>query len=307
MIAESGSTPRRLIVVAQPTARPRGRGPSGSILGALLTATIVAAAGCAGTLQQLGVQSPTAGVDGVRFGSLSLTTVGLLVDVRVNNPYTLELPVVEFDYSLSSSGTPFLSGKAPSQGAIPARGSKVVTVPVQVQLAELVRTVSGVRPGQVVPWRLAAGITIDPPALAPMRLPLTTTGELPVPVVPRVAVSGIRWDKLALDGVRGTLAVELENPNAFPMTLSRLTYALDLAGTTVASAEQASSQQVAAGGRQRLELPLSFSPASAGLAMLQAMGRSSATYAMTGGLRVTTPFGNMDMPFSASGQTPLAH
>jgi LEA14-like dessication related protein len=243
----------------------------------------------------------------VRFGNLSLTSVGLLVDVRVDNPYPLELPVLELDYSLSSSGTPFLSGKAPGQGGIPARSSKVVTVPVQVQTAELLRTVSGVRPGSVVPWRLAAGITIDPPSLAPIRLPLSTAGELLVPAAPRVAVKGIHWDKLALDGVRGTLSLELENTNSVPLTLSRLTYALDLAGTTVASAEQASSQQLAAGGRQTLELPLSFSPASAGLAMLQAMGRSSATYAMTGGLRVTTPFGNMDLPFETSGETALAH
>lgn len=272
-----------------------------------IAAVVLCADGCTEALQQLADKPPTAAVEGVRFGSLSLTSVGLLVDVRVDNPYAVELPVLEFDYSLSSSGAPFLSGKTPGRGGIPAHGSKVVTLPVDVQLTELVRAVGGVQPGAVVPWRLAAGITIDPPALAPMRLPLSTTGELPIPAVPRLSVGGIHWDKLALDDVRGTLTVQIENTNAFPFTLLRLNYALDLAGTTVAGAEQTSSLALAAGGRQTLELPLSFSPASAGLALLQAMGRSSASYSMTGGLRVTTRYGNMDMPFSASGEAPLAH
>ncbi len=135
-----------------------------------------------------GVPKPTASLKDVRFDSLSWDKLALKFDVQVNNPYSLPLPLVNMDYGLTSGASQFLSGKASFQDmTIPANGSQMVTLPAQVNLAEVINFVKGVRPGNVMPYAANLNLSVEAPQLGPITLPMSRKGELKVPSIPGTA------------------------------------------------------------------------------------------------------------------------
>ena len=142
---------------------------------ALITAALGLMSGCSlfGT--------PTAKIVGVKMGDVSVKSATILFDVEVHNPYTVGLPMTGADYALSTEGQRFMSGDADIQGMIPAGESKVLQLPVQVHFLELFRTVKGVRGKSEIPYTADLGLSVKPPAIKKLRLPLKKDGTLKLP------------------------------------------------------------------------------------------------------------------------------
>ena len=263
---------------------------------ALLAGVILAAAplGCS--------TQPSASLAGVSVQSIDLTSATLNFDVTVSNPYPMALPLTNLDYNLSSKAASFLSGKAALQGSVPALGSKTVSLPVKVSYSELLAALKGVRPGQVVPYQAAVGLSVDVPAAGSLRLPLEKSGELPVPAVPEVKVENITWGDVSLEKASGVIKLNVINRNEFAVDLSKIDYALSLGGAEVArSALSAPTKLGASGGSGTVEIPISFSPKSLGLGAWKMLTGSSGGYGLTGAMSVNTPFGPMTLPLDAAG------
>jgi len=274
----------------------------------LLFVALLPLSGCAEALQVLddmSRQAPTAKVDGVGLSGLSLQSVVLDFDVAIANPYSFDLPMLGFDFGLSTGGQPFLNGDLESSWSIPARGSRVVQLPVSVDLLGLVQTVTSLRPGNVVPYDAEIGLKLDVPGAGPMRIPVRTSGRMPIPDVPRVNVSSLDWNEVSLNRVGGDLELGLTNPNDFPLTLAGLDYGFELAGRDVASGFTEAGVEMDAGGAGALTIPLGFSPLEVGSAILNVLTGSSADYGMQGSLTVDSPFGPMELPFTSRGEAPM--
>ena len=262
--------------------------------------------GCASLEDALAFGKPSASILGVSFKDVGLEAATLLFNVNVENPYSVPLPLVNVDYGLASGATPFLSGKADLQGAVPAQGSKTVSVPATVKYAELLKVLEGVRPGAVVPYEAELGLSVKPPVAGPLRLPLKKQGQLPVPTVPEVSVQEVKWDKLSLNEAGGRFRLNMVNRNQFPVTLSKLQYALSLGGAEVANSSIQKAVALAAdGGAGTIDIPLSFSPKKFGLAALRMLTGKEGAYALKGSLEVNTPFGPMTLPLDKVGSAAL--
>jgi LEA14-like dessication related protein len=261
--------------------------------------------GCASVrshLRDVVGQTPTASVVGVRVVDLDLRSVTLGFDVDVGNPYGFELPLVDFDVALSTNGQGFLDGGTQVDGAVPARGHKTIALPVRVDLVGLVNTVRSVRPGQVIPYDAELGLWVDPGVSAPIRLPLHKSGRLPVPKMPSIDVRSFQWDRISLSRVRGNLVLGVGNSNEFPFSLSSMKYDLDLAKVRVAEGETTPDLELPAGDTAALTIPLSFSPASVGTALLSVLGGGELDYGIGGSITLETPFGSMRLPYDRSGR-----
>jgi len=143
-------------------------------------ALLVGATGC-GMLTR-----PSAQVTGVDVRRVGLTEATMVFDVKVDNPYTVALPMSNLDYALSSRGVGFLTGEADVAGTVPAGGSKTLGVPVRISYRELIAAVRDARPGAVIPYRADLGLSVQAPALGPIRLPIRKDGELTIPSAPEL-------------------------------------------------------------------------------------------------------------------------
>lgn len=130
------------------------------------------------------LQRPSARITGVKLREPGLTESTLLFDVEIQNPYSVDLPLGKADYTLASRGQQFLSGMADLAGSVPAGASRSVELPVTVKYIELIEAVKDARPGTKIPYTADMGLSVDAPALGPMRLPMRRSGELAIPSAP---------------------------------------------------------------------------------------------------------------------------
>lgn len=139
--------------------------------------------GCASLQSMLeSAPKPSASIKDIHFTSASLTSIGLVFDVNVSNPYDVPLPLTKLDYSLTGNQSNLLKGAAPLSGTIPARASKAVSLPVDVSIPEAVKFFKGVRPGATLLYNANLNVTVDTPGLGAYPIPLSRNGEVKVPM-----------------------------------------------------------------------------------------------------------------------------
>ena len=261
-------------------------------------------AGCQ-SMQDLigGVPKPTAHVIGASIRGLSLENIVLLFDVEVENPYATSLPLIDLGYSLTSGGGKFLEGTVKPTGSIPARGKQVIQLPATVPFSSLFATLKGVKPGAIVPYTADFRIGLNAPVLGRLDVPFSKSGELPVPAVPQVELSSLAIGKLSLDQMTASAKLQVKNTNQFPLELTKLGVSFALGGLEVGNSRLASAASLQPGQTGTLEVPLSFSPRSAGMGLVNLLRGNQIAYKVSGSIDANTRFGPLSLPFSHIGNT----
>ena len=129
------------------------------------------------------VQKPTASVTAMTLGEVDANGFTMNFGVNVANPNPVALPLAGTDYKLGIGGVGVLGGKTKSQGSIPAKGSRQVTVPVSVAFENLLSAQQAIRDsGGDVPYDLQGGLSFQSgnPLLGSVRVPLRYSGTLPL-------------------------------------------------------------------------------------------------------------------------------
>lgn len=261
-------------------------------------------AGCQSMQDMLGgVPKPTAHVIGVSIRGLSLENVVLLFDVEVQNPYAAGLPLIDLGYSLASGGTKFLEGTVTPTGTIPARGSQVLQVPATVPFSSLYTTLKGIKPGANVPYTADFRIGVNVPVLGKIDVPLSKSGEFPVPAVPQVELSSLAVGKLSLDQMKATAILQIKNTNQFPLDLTRLGVSFALGGQEVGGSKLSNPVSLPSGQATKLEIPLSFSPRAVGIGLVNLLKGDQIAYKVSGSIDANTRYGPLSLPFSHVGNT----
>ena len=261
-------------------------------------------AGCQSMQDMLGgVPKPTAHVIGVSIRGLSLENVVLLFDVEVQNPYAAGLPLIDLGYSLASGGTKFLEGTVTPTGTIPARGSQVLQVPATVPFSSLYTTLKGIKPGANVPYTADFRIGVNVPVLGKIDVPLSKSGEFPVPAVPQVELSSLAVGKLSLDQMKATAILQIKNTNQFPLDLTRLGVSFALGGQEVGGSKLSNPVSLPSGQATKLEIPLSFSPRAVGIGLVNLLKGDQIAYKVSGSIDANTRYGPLTLPFSHVGNT----
>lgn len=142
-------------------------------------------AGCA-TLESMldSAPKPTAALKDVHFKNASFTKLDLVFDVDVKNPYSVPLPLLNMDYSLTGGEQRLLSGNAPITGSIPANETKTVSLPAQVSISDVLKFFSGARPGGTLPYNANLKMAVDAPGVGTIPVPISKSGEIKVPSIP---------------------------------------------------------------------------------------------------------------------------
>jgi LEA14-like dessication related protein len=146
-------------------------------------------------------------------------------------------------------------------------------------------------------------MVFDPPTLDPMTLPLRKQGELPVPAAPRVRDASMDWSTLGMSGAEGRMMLELDNLNSFGIEIRAFDFDLSLGGISIANSQLAQPASFAANGTGRIDIPVSISTASLGLAALNMLRSDTLDYAVSGQMHIVTPFGEMNVPLNQQGRT----
>jgi hypothetical protein len=158
----------------------------------------------------------------------------------------------------------------------------------------------------VVPYTARIDLAVDAPVIGRTSLPVTQSGELPIPAAPDVRVTSFNISSLTLDKVSAMAKLDLRNNHQFEIDLTRLGLELALGGKSVVQTRLASPGRLAPGQSVTLLVPVSFAPKAFGAGFFNLLSGREAGYAVSGSLDAGTPFGPMALPFSQSGNTTLS-
>ncbi len=150
--------------------------------------------GCENVDDLFAVKKPKASLQGLKFQDVGLEAATLLFDVKVENPYPVALPLLTIDYAVTTGANKLFSGDADIQATIPAKESKVVSLPAKISYLDLVKAFKDFKAGAKIPYNADLGLSMDTPALGELRLPINKSGELAVPSVPKI--DEVDWRKL---------------------------------------------------------------------------------------------------------------
>ena len=246
---------------------------------------------------------PTARILGASPRNLTLNGVDLIFDVEVSNPYAVGLPLTDMDYSIGSRGQTLLQGNIKPSGAVPAGGSSVIQLPARIGFASLFETLKGVRPGSVIPYKADITLAVDAPVVGRINLPLSKSGDLPVPAVPEVELVAFNVGALSLDKAEATARLRLKNNNQFAIDLSKLGMEIALGGNQVARSGLSSSTRLAPGQSATIDIPLRFAPRNFGMGLFNLLKGGESGYSVSGLIEAGSAYGPLSLPYSSSGST----
>ncbi len=269
-------------------------------LAAVTLASLLAA--CAG-MQQLAhsaVKEPKLTFRSASLQSLDMEGATVALTWDVENPNGFGVDLARAAWSVDVEGTRIAAGDLPGGLQIRANTTAPVTLPVRVRFQDVPGVVTLLGSGKdAIRYRVAGNLGIRTP-IGILDLPLSHEDRLRLPALPHFTLDGISVRSLTFSEVVLDVRVRVRNPNAFPLPLGKIDYALALGGTTVARADSAELAPVAAGASTVVPIPVRLDVASA--------GRVAAELARGGDMQVDLNgeaiVGGIPLPLDLRGRVP---
>lgn len=214
----------------------------------------------------------------VRFSDLKVEQVdfkgmdGRFV-LEVDNPYPLELKLSETSWKLGLAGHPFLDGTNEEGLAIaPAETSKV-RIPFGLKWRNAFDVVTDAKGKDALPFSLDATLGFETP-IGPVSVPLKHDGDLPALHAPKIALKGLRVEKLDLLKQTASLALDLglSSDQGSALTFETFGYGISLAGIDVASGD---TKIGAVEGQKDVTLPIDLKLLNLGKVVVDAVTKKT--------------------------------
>lgn len=249
---------------------------------------------------------PSASVQSVRLSELN--SEGLEIDflVAIDNPNALSVELAGLDYDLKLEGLTLVQGNRQEQLTIASRGISQLSVPVAFQFSDLRRLFGELSNKTQAVYDLDLGLSIDLPLLGQQRIPVRSSGNLPIPRAPKISIADVRIDRLELSGADLLLQLEIENPNPFDFALNQLQFSFDVDGSRWANSAVERTQAIRAGAGATIDLPFSVDFSEVGRSFYRSLvAGNRLNYTVDGALRVGSRvpmLEDLQVPFNKSGR-----
>ncbi|XP_074295395.1 desiccation-related protein At2g46140-like [Silene latifolia] len=251
--------------------------------------------------EAVGFGKPTADVTAIHVPAIDLKTIELIVDVLVQNPNPIPIPLCDIDYLVESEGRKLVSGLIPDAGTLQAHGSETIKVPLKLVYDDIKETYKDIKEGSIIPYTVVVKLIMDVPVLGKLTLPLEKKGEIPIPYKPEVDLETIKFEDFSFEETKATLHLKLMNKNDFDMGLNSLEYQVWLGEVNIGGAKLDKSANIEKNGEGIIEIPISFRPKDFGSALWDMISGKGTGYSVKGSIEVNSVFGPMLLPFSKEG------
>ena len=201
----------------------------------LLAVVAAAGGGCSTMTDLTQVRRPEVAVKQVQFKNADFEAVDLLFDLTIDNPNAMPISLAGLDYGLIVGGQKLLSGAQRDAIRIDSRSTGNVALPVRLGWSSLAAAVKDARAQDAVDYTLDSALSFNLPVLGAITVPVSKSGQLPVVKAPSINVVGLTKNSVNLTGADLVLLLDVENPNAFQLALSQLSYGFKVNGQNWAS------------------------------------------------------------------------
>lgn len=255
----------------------------------LFFALLLLIAGCANLDKHIETIKPTAELLGTRLININFEQVDLVFDVAVknNNPFSLRLDGL--DYDLKVAGQSLVSGIAGKGIKVRKSSTSKVALPVTLKFDDLRKLPGKLWESDQFAYQLDTNININLPVIGNYAIPFSKKGELPVPKLPQVKLKNLKVNNLSLTSADLVAQIEIDNPNAFNLGLSKFNYKLDINQQTWGEGVGSGSSSIPKKGKGTLNIPIKLNLLSMGKTAYQMINDNrQLDYQLLGGITLDT-------------------
>lgn len=222
---------------------------------------VLFANGCA-TLKQF-IQKPTVEYKGMSIKEMSLFDGSFILNFNVTNPNPIGVPIQQINYDLKINGQNFFRGNLDKKSSLPASGSAVVELPVELSYMDFFKSIVDFPNKDQLEFDVTGSVLVYG-----FSIPFHATGTFPVPKPPQIALNRVEVKSMSFTSASIVFVVDMINNNPFPVLMDSLDYKIRLAGNDLAGGTAKAIQPLGQNGKSTLELPINLSILKAGQAVL---------------------------------------
>ncbi|MFK7161808.1 LEA type 2 family protein [Marinospirillum sp. MEB164] len=238
------------------------------LLGLLLMLT-----GCSFLKDTGAWQEPEVRVEQVRLTGLNFERAQFAAHFAVTNPNAYAIHLGALDYRLDVAEAQLVAGRQVQGQRLAAGQTQTVTLPFEVEFAQLLHLADTWQEATRIPYRLEAGMRFELPLVGDLRVPVRHQGEIPRPRLPQVRLIALEQEALSLSGVSLVLVLGVRNLNDFQLNIQRLNYGLQLNGQAVGQGALEPDLALRSEQETQLRIPLRVSSSQAGRALIESLMR----------------------------------
>lgn len=265
------------------------------------------ASGCASLRDAADVREPDVRFQNMSVQQITFDGVTLLFDFEVTNPNRFSVSAEQYSYEFFINEESFIRGLQEEPLRIERESTDLIQVPVSLTFSEVYRTFGSVLRQDSLSYQLATEVEFDLAVVGRQRVPVETSGHIPLPRMPRVDFGDINVKELSFSGADVEVSFRVRNPNPFSIAVSKVDYLLKVNGREWLDSTLDEEIRVEGSESREVRIPLRLSTTQLGSAMMDIMsGNSTFQYDLTGSAEISAdlegfPSGQL-FPFELSGE-----
>jgi LEA14-like dessication related protein len=265
---------------------------------------------CAALRDYTDIREPVVQFSDMSIQNITFDGVTLLFDFDVTNPNRFNVNAEQYSYEFFINEQSFISGIQESPLRINSEATSTIQVPVTLNFQEVYQTFSSLLRQDQMAYQLSTEVEFDLPVAGRKKVPVSTSGEIPIPRVPRIDFGGFNLKEVSLTGAEVEVSFRVANPNRFGISLNNADYNLRVNGREWLDTSLGESIRVEASENREITIPIRLNAAQMGSALMDMMaGRTTFNYELTGSAEVSAdlegfPAGQL-IPFELSGRYTL--
>lgn len=264
------------------------------------------------TLQDLAnsIQKPSLSVDNVRVTGFNFQQMELTYDIKVENPNSVAVQMLGYDYNLDLNGNSFINGDQTEKIKIEASGESIFQVPMTLNFSDVYQTVSGLADQDETSYNFLSHLRFDLPVLGATEVPVRKQGSMPLLKLPKLDVRNLEIQNLSLSGADLVLKLAFNNPNGFGLDINRLSYDLEVNGNQWANGSALQDVNIKKNGVTELDIPISLNIGRIGMSAYRILsGSEPLNYQLKGNFNFNALhelLGSTNFDLNRSGQIPIS-
>ena len=239
--------------------------------------------GCALFQAILGKQRPELTFREVRLTSWALDKVDLELVYELRNPYDIALTLDRVAYQLEVEGKRIVSGMPRKGLKVRGRGKQLLRFPATVHFLDVVPVVTALSTKDSLKYRAAGSVGVDTP-VGIVALPLSHSGSIGVPKLPKIEITDLSAPRVTASGAELSLGLKIHNPNDFPVSLDALDWNFLVDRSALASGKLGKTA-IAKGSGKNVRIPIRIGLGGASQAVQRLVSGQRSTVSLTGNLR----------------------
>ncbi|WP_372636395.1 LEA type 2 family protein [Fodinibius sp.] len=256
------------------------------------------------------IQKPRLSVDNVRVTGFNFQQMELTYDIKVENPNSVAVRMLGYDYNLDLNGNTFISGDQAEKIEIEASGESIFQVPMTLNFSDLYRTASGLSDQDETSYHFLSHLRFDLPVLGATEIPVQNRGTIPLLKRPKLDVQNLEIQNLSLSGADVVLKLAFDNPNGFGLDINQLAYDLQVNGDQWADGTALQDVTIRENGITELDIPISLNISQIGMSAYRILsGSEPLDYQLKGHFNVTALhdlLGSTNVNLNRSGKIPVS-